>query len=393
MKAFTFLGKGALHKSTYVFDEKPCETQFIAEAIVNFFSPDSLYFFATESAAKEPVSDDNKCERLKFLTELLREKTKIVHIPIEEGADEEELWKIFDTVVGEIKDNDRVLFDITHGFRSLPFLTFLALAYVRNVRIGVEIERVIYGAFDAVDRDNPRKPIFDLTPFVSLLDWLGAVTMFQRTGDSRLIASLNDDPDIDEALTSLSNALLTNRTLEAQEAALEFNRKFSGSEFAASSEQPFQMLIDQLKQSYQQMAVYNPIEKPKQSLKAQYRQIKWYIENQHYLQATTLMREWLISWKCIEINPNYWLNMERRNSIEDNLNERANQEGGQLAAGLAKLVPDQPVIDLWDQCKNIRNDLAHCGMRYDPQKSADAIETVQNLFKKFEEFVRQNNIA
>ena len=373
MKAFTFLGKGPLYKSTYVFDGKECETQFFAEAIVEFFSPESLYFFATESAANAPVSDDNKCERLKFLTELLNEKTKIVHIPIEEGADEEELWKIFDTVVGEIKDNDEVLFDITHGFRSLPFLTFLALAYVRNVRSGVEIERVIYGAFDAVDRDNPRKPVFDLTPFVSLLDWLGAVTMFQRTGDSRPIASLNDDSDIGKALTSLSKALLTNRTLEAQEAAYDFNRKFSGSEFAASSEQPFQMLIDQLKQSYQQMAVHEPRSNPKGSLKAQYEQIKWYMKNQHYLQAITLMREWLISFECFSYL-DHWLERDTRAGAEDDLNQHHDEI-------------DKKVIDLWERCR-IRGDLAHCGMRLRVDSSTQAIEAIEELFNKFQKYYR-----
>ena len=171
MKAFTFLGRGQLHKSTYVFDGREYETQFFAEAIVEFFSPESLCFFATESAAKAPVSDENTCERLKFLEELLRDRTKIVHIPIAEGANETELWEIFDIVVNNICDNEKVLFDITHGFRSLPFLTFLALAYVRNVRSNVKIERVIYGAYEAVERSNPKKPVFDLTPFVSLLYW------------------------------------------------------------------------------------------------------------------------------------------------------------------------------------------------------------------------------
>ena len=83
-------------------------------------------------------------------------------------------------------------------------MTFLALAYVRNVRSGVEIERVIYGAFDAVERNNPRKPVFDLTPFVSLLNWLGAVTMFQQTGDARPIAELDVQDNITKALTNLS---------------------------------------------------------------------------------------------------------------------------------------------------------------------------------------------
>lgn len=376
MKAFTFLGKGPLYNSTYYFDGKECETQFFAEAIVDFFSPNSLYFFATESAEKEPVSNDNKCERLKFLTELLGKETEIFPIRIEEGADEEELWKIFDTVVGEIKDNDKVLFDITHGFRSLPFLTFLALAYVRNVRSGVEIERVIYGAFDAVDRDNPRKPVFDLTPFVSLLDWLGAVTMFQRTGDARPIAGLVPG-DIASALTDLSNALLTNRTLEAQSAAMKFN----GLPFDGSQQPPFQMLVDQLKKSYQRMAVYDPSEKPVDSLKAQYRQIKWYVENQHYLQAITLMREWLISWQCIQ-NKFDWLVMENRVNAEKELNQYSPS-----SPFFALLSPQKKTaLTLWDKCVGIRNDLAHCGMRLHPKIASDAINEIKDLFNEFKKF-------
>ena len=175
---------------------------------------------------------------LRFLTELLGKQTNVVHIPIPEGADEKELWEIFNIVVDQIQDNDRVLFDITHGFRSLPFLTFLALAYVRNVKSGVEIERVIYGAYEAVERSNPRKPVFDLTPFVGLLDWLGAVTMFQRTGDARPIAELLSSTQkqlkkveipttglsqASGALKNLSGALMTNRTLEAQESAADLS--------------------------------------------------------------------------------------------------------------------------------------------------------------------------
>ena len=384
MKAFTFLGRGALHESTYVFNNQQCETQFIAEAIVKFFSPESLLFFATDSAAKQPVSDDNKCERLSFLTDLLSEKTEVVHIPIKEGANEEELWDIFNSVVDNIHDNDNVLFDITHGFRSLPFLTFLALAYVRNVRSGVEIERVIYGAFDAVERNNPIKPVFDLTPFVSLLDWLGAVTMFQRTGDARPIASLNVDQKINNALTNLSEALLTNRTLEAQDAAFKFN----GLPFDASQALPFQMLVKQLKQSYQQMAVNEPSDNQKNSLKAQYQQIKWYVENQHYIQAITLMREWLISYKCLQQKQGHWLSKQSRENAEKEFKELIEHQDSPFA----QLASEQTDLALWKQCVDIRNDLAHCGMRNNPKpKSAtDAIQGIQALFKDFEEFVRQN---
>ena len=67
MKAFTFLGTGTLYESIYTFEGKESgSTQFFAKAIVEFFKPESLFFFATNSAADEPVSDDNPTGRLEI---------------------------------------------------------------------------------------------------------------------------------------------------------------------------------------------------------------------------------------------------------------------------------------------------------------------------------------
>ena len=150
--------------------------------------------------------------------------------------------------------------------------------------------------------------------------------------------------------------------LEAQDAAFKFN----GLNFESPQTPPFQMLIDQLKQSYQRMAVNNPSDNQKNSLKAQSQQIKWYVENQHYLQAITLMREWLISWKCLN-GRGHWLSHTNRQTAEGTLNERGQNQGSQIAQQLAQhLDMDDTAIDLWDRCVDIRNDLAHCGMRQDP---------------------------
>ena len=387
MKAFTFLGKGTLHTSNYIFDNQECETQFFAEAIVQFFSPESLYIFATKSAAREPVSKDNKSERLSYIKDLLRERTNVRPIDIKEGSDETELWDIFGTVVDNIDDNDTVLFDITHGFRSLPFLTFLALAYVSNVKSDVNIEKVIYGAYDAVDWNNPDKPVFDLTPFVSLLKWMNAVNVFQNSGDARPIAELDVPSNIAKALTGLSEALLTNRTLEAQSAAATFDSL----SFDESQAPPFQMLVNQLKQSYKQMAVDNPTE-PEQSLKAQYQQIKWYVGNQHYLQAITLMREWLISYECLlNEGSGHWLSKNPRDKAEDDLNDSSRQRNRQLAEALRQTgLANQDSIktELWTECNEIRRDLAHCGMRQTPENAARAIQRIRDLFSEFKDFVK-----
>ena len=385
LKAFTFLGTGNYQETTYSKhddENKKCKTDLFPIALTQLYEPEKVIAFTTPKVIEEKAEDLEKIRKVlgdKFTT-----------VPIPNGNSTDELWKIFTQCVNEniVKKNDKIILDITHAFRSIPLLIFIVAAYLRQVK-NVELKHIVYGAFEARDEKTNRTPIFDLTPFVELLNWMNAVNIFQNSGDARPLATLNVQNDIAEALIRLSDALLTNRTLEAQDAAFKFN----GLDFGSPKTPPFQMLIDQLKQSYQQMAVYDPSKKSVPSLKEQYMQIKWYIENQHYLQAITLMREWLISWKCLKDNEN-WLNMDSRSGIENNLNERARGKGSPLAVGLAKALSpaDLEAIKLWDRCVDLRNDLAHCGIRYNPKGSADAIVEIKDFFSDFEKFVKQNKI-
>ena len=372
LKAFTFLGLRQYENTIYIKHDgsDTYETDLFPNAVANLYKPDQIIAFTT------PKVKDIKQEDLKTLANTLGDKFSTVDIP--DGNSTDELWDIFAKCVDAnvVKKNDEIILDITHAFRSIPLLIFIVAAYLRQVK-SVKLKHIIYGAFEARNQDTNRTPIFDLTPFVELLDWMNAVNVFQNSGDARPIADLNVDPKIDNALTRLSNALLTNRTLEAQDAA----RVFNGLEFESEQALPFQMLIDQLKQSYQQMAVNNPSGNPKNSLKAQYQQIKWYIDNQHYLQAITLMREWLISWKCLNTQGD-WLTKQSRDNAEDEFNQRLRQQDSPFA----QLASDQTDITLWKQCVEIRNDLAHCGMRYKRDTSVEAIKAIHDLFIEFEKF-------
>ena len=255
-------------------------------------------------------------------------------------------------------------------------------AYLRQVK-NIELKHIIYGAFEARNEKNNETPIFDLTPFVELLDWMNAVNVFQKFGDARSIAGLGIEKNIAGALTNLSNALLTNRTLEAQEAAFDFNPLSLSSSHAP----PFQMLVEQLKQSYARMAVPDPHNRPKASLKAQYLQIKWYIDNQHYLQAITLMREWLISYECFDSRARNWRRRETRENAADNLNDLLHDPSAFSKLGQL----DRTLTKLWDQCIKIRNDLAHCGMQNPPppRTATQAIQAIKELFSEFEGFVEE----
>ena len=408
MKAFTFLGTGELHESTYTYQNRYCETRFFTEALVSFFKPDTLVVVTTAKAAQATVSKEDKTDRLTAIQNLLADRTEIVPVTIPEGENENQLWQMFNTVVSEIRDGDRVLFDITHGFRSLPFLAFLALAYVRNVRSGVEIERVVYGAYEAVERDNPCKPVFDLTPFIGLLDWIGALAVFQQTGNAQQIANLVSDAqnrpyklglsgdlpihlkNMANRLSDLSDALLTNRVLAAQTAAAALVTQLDrAKQEVADWAQPFDVLLDQMQTTYQPIVLQNP-EVPtnrRESLIGQYQQIRWYIQNQQYLQAITLAREWLISWGCYQLNKD-WIG--ERSEVEGMMGEwqRAKREKRNLPnLPISDVKHGEKSMELFNDLQDLRNDLAHCGMRPDPRRANRAIAQVKNLVERLNDFV------
>lgn len=380
LKALTFLGLGDYDKTTYIKHDDPnetCETDLFPKAVAQLYDPDQIIAFTTEAVQKGKKDD---------LERLARELNgKFITVDIPNGNSEAQLWEIFQNCANAVDRDDKIILDITHAFRSIPLLVFIVAGYLRQVK-QVRLKHIIYGAFEARDTTTDRTPIFDLTPFVQLLDWTNAVNVFQNSGDARPIAELDISEDISEALKALSEALLTNRTLEAQDAALQFNGLNLHQLKQVST--PFGMLFSQLQSNYTDMAVYMPSDNPKKSLEKQKRQIAWYVKNQHYLQAITLMREWLISYECLQ-QGDRWLSQDSRKRAEKALNERLQNQSSQLAVGLASLTSNQTLTTLWGQCIEVRNDLAHCGMRHDRKSAPEVIQAIETLFQEFEEFDSQ----
>ena len=197
---------------------------------------------------------------LKYLHKELGSQFCTKDIP--NGNSTTELWEIFNVCENAVDEEDEIILDITHAFRSLPLLTFTVSAYLRQVK-QVKLKRVIYGAFEAQDKVRNETPIFDLTPFVALLNWTNAVNIFQRSGDAGPIAALPDVPrDISNRLRNLSTALLTNCTLRAQEAAFRLNSlPLAGS----TVRDPIRALITDLQREYSEIGLERPERDPQQN--------------------------------------------------------------------------------------------------------------------------------
>ncbi|MBC7239834.1 MAG: TM1812 family CRISPR-associated protein, partial [Chloroflexi bacterium] len=205
--------------------------------------------------------------------------------------------------------------DITHGCRSLPMVVLMAVCFLRVAR-RVEVERILYGAYEARDESAspPRVPMFDLTQMFDLLEWAVAADRFVRLGDARDLATLlrkanppgpmqRLDPALRDLgrrlgplakrLDAMSLSLLLARTYDVMRTAEELGSRLERAEEVYPPEaRPFAEISAQVEDAFRDLALAEP-QAPQNvvgSLDRQRRLIHWYWEHQHYMQTATLAR-------------------------------------------------------------------------------------------------------
>lgn len=113
-------------------------------------------------------------------------RPRLVAIP--RGRSREEMVTIYEKVSEHIDDGDRLIFDITHGFRSQPVLGLLVINYLQAVHRDLEVRDIVYGAFDLEAFrafEGPGHPTFDivsLMPLWELNRMAKAFEIFETTG-------------------------------------------------------------------------------------------------------------------------------------------------------------------------------------------------------------------
>lgn len=210
-KYLAFLGTNEYLECYYTLQHKatsePC--RFIQEALIRVFcqnwtKEDSILIFTTDEAKQKNWESCYFGERYIGLQDRLSQlhlSCVSSQIDIPEGDCVEALWKIFDTVFEHVGNQDELIFDMTHGFRSLPMLALIILNYAKFIK-NCTLAGMYYGAFETLGpiyqvKEKPVEqrivPVFDLTPFVSLFDWTVGIDRFLNTGDASVIASLTNE--------------------------------------------------------------------------------------------------------------------------------------------------------------------------------------------------------
>ncbi len=405
MKAISFLGPTDYKTVTYTYQGREFTTRLFPEALFHFF-PDlqQLYVFATPTVQSHPnltqLQERVPPDRLKV-------------IPIPEGHTEAELWDIFSALTEVVADREEVVFDITHSFRSIPFLTFLAAAYLRAAR-RAHIRAVVYGAYEARPKDDPGpRPVFDLTPFVSLLDWLAATNQFIHTGDAQYLARLLRQEGearrsgalkhAGESLESFSLAVMLCRPLEVMRDAgrMENMLKRAAGDMAQWA-RPFTVMADRIQAEYGKYGLPDPVGDVTASLKHQLSLIRWYAEHGQIIQAVTLAREWVVTAVGMRLEDSFILATDERERIERGLSGLCRvAQGRSLPCELNEVGralqgwPEAPgLADLWNRLATVRNDLDHAGMN--PSRM-DALKlrrkTQEEILPALEALARQWGLA
>jgi len=408
-RVITFLGTRPIQTS-YLFAGREYRGRQFAEALCQFLSFDEMLVFATPQAQETtwPLLADLGDPRIKL-------------VPISLDPRGEHLWGLFQRLTECVAPGDRVIFDLTHGLRHVPFVVFLAAAYLTQAQ-GVEIEAVYYGAYELA-QVGKAAPVVDLSPLVSLLSWLTAAGQFVHTGDARLLAGLLLEeaealrqqrgeeglPSEQERrlrrlgrrLEELSLALMLCRPLEVMRQASPFAEALRDA-LAVKGERarPFQLLAQRIQKEYANQSLPNPTapENVEASLCKQLELVAWYREKNQLLQAATLAREWLVTALGWRLGKGFVLGPTAREELERGLSGLTKWQRGELAPNelnpVARELLTWPAEErkmlswLFDKLGDVRNDLNHAGMRENARSPQRLRQHFDEAWEKLQELAR-----
>lgn len=405
MNLLTFLGTANYSQTTYTLGQQRHTTCYCPAAVAHFYQPDTTLVVVTDAAEEK---------HFETLADEISGVTTPVAVPIPDGHSEADLWQIFEALTEHVEEEDELIVDITNGFRSLPFLSFLAIAFLRMAR-RVTVKHVYYGAWDARNEAN-ESPIFDLTPFVTLLDWTIATDRFTRFGDASDLADLlragmppgplmgtdlearavgNGLKHAAKAMEDVSLALRLTRPLETMSNAAKLTQKLTEvGDIISRKARPYGLLARQIQAAYQPLALADdPLarENWRLNLQIQLDLIERYLDQGQVVQAVTLAREWLVSLLVYRFQADSMTNYEAdRKPVEYALgNEAERVRGGgrsprasRFDAALQALPNHREIGDLWGNLTSLRNDIAHVGMKASPSNAASLRKRAEGLYPR-----------
>ncbi len=358
--------EGAPGATVWVCDDRACTAMTVAGALVVLFEPEEMVVFAPGETGP---GDETV-------------------VPLPDCDSEVGLWACFEAICGAVDEGERLIVDLTHASGPLPFVVFLALPYLRELK-GARIERVFYGARPG--RTATELPVHDLTPFVEVLDWVGAVNGFLRYLDAGALSALfagiqnrahrqrREPPPrqlkpFANNLARFASAVRLARPTEAFLAAHLLLARLGQVEGEVAADLPaLGPLIEQIGR-LGPLADEAPV-LDGDLLRRQRALVRYQLDHGLLLQAVELGREWLVNLLVLRLGypAERWLDWKVRETVGRTATgamlarQHRAHDPTDLSDRFEALADAEGIASVWQAIGELRNDLAHCGMNEQPK--------------------------
>ncbi|MCA1917054.1 TIGR02221 family CRISPR-associated protein [Methanospirillum hungatei] len=413
-KLLSFIGTGTLYETIYrVFDEE-YQTSVVQDALCRYYKPDEVVLFVTNEARSKNLP----------IVQAALSSIQVTLVDIPDGKCEEEIWEIFSIVTDAVFENDDIIFDITHGFRSLPFIALLSIAYLKEIK-PFSLSGVVYGAFEAREtilldsgKEISRAPVFDLTGFVEIFEWMAGVRSFLYHADadklnhmvrkisnaklSHYQSNKKNKPllDLVRPMGTYAASVRLARPVEAMETAFQIQERFEAVKEAIKETTPVLTPLLSRISEIEQFAVQKPKILTDIVIQKQRELIQVQLNMGLYQQAVTMGREWMVTVLLYAAgSTNDWLKKEVRYEAENSLSGAEKILIGQPKGQSHHEDEKKPMFldwfcnhdswkeltGIWSKVSQLRNELAHCGMNPDSQN----VKQLEKKIKKFSDYLDQ----
>ncbi|HPH03849.1 MAG TPA: TIGR02221 family CRISPR-associated protein [Spirochaetota bacterium] len=98
-------------------------------------------------------------------------------------------WDWLYQIVDCVRDDDQIVFDVTHGWRMFSVVFSTAIHFIRKVRKAT-ITHVLYGMFEQGQSKNTVFPIVNIVDFYAINEWADAIGRVVDMADTRKLAEM-----------------------------------------------------------------------------------------------------------------------------------------------------------------------------------------------------------
>lgn len=179
---------------------------------------DELWLKVCEAKENNAINQDIISKIETYLSNKLNISTIIkCHTDKIENDTSEEIFKLYSSIIPEIAD-ENILFDITHGFRSMPILLYQALQFSISHNPKIQNVELVYGEYIESKKESYVRDLSNYWKYSQISD---ALNVFREKLDGFKLAELiSSDWDAGaKAVKRFSEIVQTNFSLQISEVA------------------------------------------------------------------------------------------------------------------------------------------------------------------------------